>query len=120
MELLWRRGYADLELPAKELLNDKACRLIAKEILQFKNELSEIEIMMKELDVDVVFTPKGHCEFAGRGIEHLWGVAKMTFRKENATLDNDKRVSELKQRVKQIITSIPTETYQRCSRRARE
>ena len=55
---------------------------------------------MKELDADAFFTPKGHCELAGRGIEHLWGVAKMTFRKENATLGNDKRVNKLKQRVK--------------------
>ena len=73
MELLWRRGYADPELSAKELTNDKACRLIAKEIPQFKNELSEIEIAMKELDADAVFIPKGHCELAGRRIKCLWG-----------------------------------------------
>ena len=88
--------------------------------MPFQNELSEIEIAMKELDADAVFIPKGHCELAGRRIKCLWGVAKMMLRKENATLDNDKRANKLKQRVNKIITSVPAETYQRCSRRARE
>ena len=39
----------------------------------------------------------------------------MMFRKENATLNNDKRVNNLKERVKNIITSIPLETYLRCA-----
>ena len=120
MELSWRRGCVGPELPAKELPNDEACRLIAKEIPQFKDELYEIKIAMKELDAGAVFTPKGHCELADRGLECSWGVTKMMFRKENATLDDDKKVNNLKQRVKKIIASIPVETYQHCSRRERE
>ena len=38
------------------------------------------------------------------------------FREENVTLDNDERVNNLKKRVKDIITKMPIETYQRCSR----
>ena len=120
LELLWRRGYIDPAVNTKELPNDKQCRLIAKNIPQFKNELSEIEIVMKELDVEIVFTPKAHCKIAGRGIEYVWRVAKMMFRKENATLDNDKRVNTLKARVKKIMTDIPLEIYQKCCRHARE
>ena len=75
---------------------------------------------MKELDVDVIFIPKCHCEIAGRGFEFLWGIAKMMIRKESATLDNDKRLNNLQKRVKEIITHMPLETYQRCSRCARE
>ena len=71
MELLWRHGYIDPALPNKELLNDKACRAIAKEIPQLRDELSEVELVMNELDVKVVFIPKAHCELAGRGIEYL-------------------------------------------------
>ena len=55
---------------------------------------------MRELDTQIIFTPKAHCKIADRGIEYVWGVAKMIFRKENATLDNDKRVNTLKVRVK--------------------
>ena len=44
----------------------------------------------------------------------------MMFRKENSTLDNDKRVNTLKTRVKNIMIKIPMETHQRCCRRARE
>ena len=120
MELLWRRGHMDPRLSIKELPNDKDFWLIAKEIPQFKNELSEIKIVMKELDVDVIFIPKCHCEIAGRGFEFLWGIAKMMIRKESATLDNDKRLNNLQKRVKEIITHMPLETYQRCSRCARE
>ena len=43
---------------------------------QLKYELSESEIVMKKLNVGVRFTPKGHCEIAGRGIEQCF-VKKM-------------------------------------------
>lgn len=70
--------------------------------------------------MEVDFTPKGHCEIAGRGIECLWVVSKTFFRKENATLDNHKRANNLKRRVYKIIENTPIETVQRCSRRCRE
>ena len=47
-------------------------------------------------------------------------MSKLLFRKENATLDNDKRVNKLHDRVKKILTSMPLESIQKCSRRARE
>ena len=61
---------------------------------------------MKQLEVEIVFTPKTYCEIAGRGIEHEWGVAKMMFYKENSTQDNDKRANPLKIRVKNITIII--------------
>ena len=60
IELLLRYGYIDPRLSAKELPNDKAYQFITKEILQFRNQLSYIEITKKELDVDMVFIPKGY------------------------------------------------------------
>ena len=68
MEVLWRRGYIDPA--AKTLPTESEARAIAKEIPAFKNELSEIEIHMNSIGVEVVFTPKGYCEIASRGIEY--------------------------------------------------
>ena len=120
LELLWRRGYIDPCLSNKNLPNDKACRVIARDVTSFKEELSEIELVMNQLDVEVKFLPKGHYEIARRGVECLWGVSRVMFRKENAKLDTDKRVNTLKQRVKTLLTNMPLETIQKCSRRARE
>ena len=53
---------------------------------QLKDEPSEIELTMNSIGVDVVFTPKAHCEIAGRGIEHVWGASKLKFRRENDSL----------------------------------
>ena len=94
--------------------------MIAKDVPQLKHELSEIELTMRKLDVAVDFTPKGHCEITGRGIEHIWGVTRIKFRKESAALNNDKRVNQLKQRVFKIVSSMPMEIVQRCCRRTRE
>lgn len=79
IEILWRRRYADPALPNKELPNDKAYRAIAKEMPQLRDELSEAELVMNELDIEVVLTLKAHCKLAGRGIECLWRAAKMMF-----------------------------------------
>ena len=82
--------------------------------------MPKIELTMIKLSAEVVFTPKVYCELAGRGIEYLWRVSKILFRRENAYLDNDKIVNSLKPRIKRIITNIPIETHQKCSRSARE
>ena len=100
--------------------NDERCREIAKNMPQFKDEWSTIELTMMKLSVEVRFTHKAHCALAGRGVEYLWGVSKILFRKENACLDNDKRVNNSKPIFKKIITNVPMETYQKCSRRSRE
>ena len=79
LELLWHYRYIDPTLLDKELPNDKKCYLIAKDILQFKHEKSEIELTMNKLGVVVDFAPKGHYEITGLGTEYLWGVSKIFF-----------------------------------------
>jgi len=117
MEVLYRRGYIDKNA---KLPTDAEARKIAIAIPDFKNEKSEIESAMDTLGIRVVFTPKGHCEIAGRGIEYLWGISKVLFRKGNSKLSNDDRVNTLKQRVRTLLDNIPLETIQKCARRARE
>ena len=118
MEVLWRRGCID---PAVETLpTNSEARAIAKDMPDFKNELSEIEIQLNSIGVEVVFTPKGHCEISSRGIEHTWGVSKAMFRKQNALLTTEQRTKDLKIRVRQLLESVPIETIGKCARRARE
>ena len=86
----------------------------------FKNELSEIELVMETLGIGVVFAPKGHCETAGRGVECMGGAPKVFFRKANSKLSDDDRVNALKQRVRTSLDNVPPETIQKSARRARE
>ena len=61
---------------------------------------------MHLLNVEVDFAPKGHCEIAGRGVERVWGVSELLFRKHNANLDNEDRVKNIKDRVKTLLENI--------------
>ena len=108
MELLQRRIYIDPKL--SKLLNDKTAREIAKGIKQFQDEPSELELTMDILGVEVSFTRKGHYEIARCSVEYLLGMSKLLFRKKSATLDNDKGVNKLYNRVKKILISIPLES----------
>ena len=71
--------------------------------------------MIHELDTDIILTRKDHCKIAGRGAEYILGIAKIMFRKENTTLNNEKRVNNLKKRVFKIMHNIPIDTVQHCS-----
>ena len=36
--------------------------------------------------VSVLFTPKSHCELAGKGIEYSWGASKRYYRRQSITM----------------------------------
>ena len=59
--------------------NKEDCLKILVKLDDFKNEKCEVETTLNELGVEVRFTPKAHCELAGRGIEYIWGVSKKYF-----------------------------------------
>ena len=86
----------------------------------FIDKPSEIEGTMKMCDVEIVFTPKAYCELAGRGINYLWGISKMLFCQENASLQNDDRMNNLKERVHKLSCSASIKTTQKCCRTARD
>ena len=75
---------------------------------------------MGKLNVGIVFAPKAHCKLAGWGIEYVWGIAKVGFRKDNASLDTVSRVQGLDARVKANFYSIKLDIYRACCRKARE
>ena len=110
MKTIWRRGYADTS--ESKLPNYKECLEIAKKTHAFANELSELEINMKKVDVEVIFTPKGHCEISTGGMECLWGVSKAFFLRQNAELHNDKRVNDLNPRIEKIFSNMSLDVIQ--------
>lgn len=99
LEVLWRRGHLD---PDKDMPNETEARRVAKDIPDFKHNVFEADFCMEKIGAGAVFTPKGHCEIAGCGVEYVWGAAKILFRKQNASLSNDVRVNSLKERVKEF------------------
>ena len=68
----------------------------AKDVLaacwDYQNETSELEQMVTDLGHRAMFTPKGHCELAGEGIEYDWGVASRWKRKNGR--DEDQHLQE--------------------------
>ena len=50
-----------------------------KEYCLIQRGISEIEITMRKLSVEVKLTPKAHCKLEGRGLENLWGVSKISY-----------------------------------------
>ena len=75
---------------------------------------------MNKRNIEILFTLKAHCEIAGRGIEYIWGIAKVSFRKDNAKLQTSKRVTSLNTRVRKSIFEIPLKMIRCCARKTRE
>ena len=118
VELLWRRGFIDPTSSRNPPM--KTCLEMAAKLQDFKSELPWMCHVMAKLGARCVFTPKAHCELAGRGVEYIFGCSKVYFRQENAKLDNDKRVNQLETNIRASLNKITLATVRKCSRRARE
>jgi len=71
------------------------------------NEKSELKTNIAKLGISIVLRPKAYCEISGRGVDNIWGVSKIDFRKENAKLSTQKQVESLAGRVEAILRKIP-------------
>jgi hypothetical protein len=49
--------------------------------LDFATEITQLQAVAELYGASVSITPKYHCEIAGAGIEHAWGVAKSHYRR---------------------------------------
>jgi len=56
-------------------------RHLLAQCADFRNELSALQALGKDLGVVVDSTPKYHAELAGEGIEYSWGHAKGVYRR---------------------------------------
>jgi hypothetical protein len=60
----------------------KSLRRILGQCKDFRTELTHLQVLAKELQVQVLFTPKFHAEMAGEGIEYSWGHSKGLYRRK--------------------------------------
>lgn len=47
----------------------------------FREEITMLQYVAEKCGITVRMSPKYHCEIAGEGIETIWGIGKMLFRK---------------------------------------
>ena len=50
--------------------------------MDFANEITQLQAIGLEIEVQVYTTPKYHAELAGEGIEYSWGYAKLFYRRQ--------------------------------------
>ena len=74
-QICWERRLIDGRDKPSKYTKTELKNLIA-ECHDFKTELSLVEWLAKQYGWQVMFSPKGHPEIAGIGIEYLWAVAK--------------------------------------------
>jgi hypothetical protein len=89
----------------------------------FSNERTDLQHLADTLsdsatNVDVMFTPKYHCEMAGEGIEYAWGFVKKTYRKLPMSMKK-KAVSFFKA-LRKCLEGVDVDRARKFSRRARK
>ena len=90
LQVLWERGWIDEEIWQEyrrlatdgngEPIEDLSLSVLMASCLDFANEVTELQAVGREMKIEVLLTPKYHCEMAGEGIEFAWGVAKAKYR----------------------------------------
>ena len=89
----------------------------------FKEEKTDIDQMCEELSskydysVNILFTPKFHCELAGEGIEYSWGASKRLYRRE--PLHKKRQSGEFKRLVHECVSKVNINMVRRFSQKAR-
>ena len=115
LQVLWERGWIDKNNVSKytlkgkaEQMNDKgkllpvhrcfALRCLMADCADFKEEKSAMEVLLQELSsksynnqkIDLLVSPKYHCELVGEGVEYAWGMMKQYFRSLSLDKKNTK------------------------------
>jgi len=91
----------------------------------FRNEKTKIEHLLEEIAKSVddgycptcYFTPKYHCELAGKGIEYTWGFDKKHFR--GIPLSNRNTIQKFRFEAMKSFEIVTKEMVRKFSRRAR-
>jgi hypothetical protein len=88
-QVLWERGLYKEGMKGTigddDLERDKQLSMthVLSECEDFRTEITLLEEIAWRYGHIVRFTPKGHCELAGIGIEYNWGKMKKFYRREN-------------------------------------
>jgi len=109
LQVLWERGWINPDVPLSDYIKDKreswlddkgqllpafkddfqkfSLTYLLSECPDFKHEKSALEQLatdlssLGELRIEILLSPKYHCELAGEGIEYAWGLSKKIYRK---------------------------------------
>ena len=104
-------GEVDLNTSYKHLLGQ--CK-------DFREEQSQLEKIADSYGYEVWFTPKYHCEFAGEGIEYMWGYMKLLYRRIPKKDKNKKEnfIASVKRIVnRETVTAVRIRRFSRRARR---
>jgi len=131
LQVLWERGWIDETKLSEYTLKGKAnqmdgdqnilpeyrrfvLRHLMSQCADFKEEKSAMEVLLEDLSkkslnnqkVELLVSPKYHCELAGEGVEYAWAVMKKYYRRKALEEKNTKKkfekvVREAVQSVKQ-------------------
>ena len=132
LQVLWERGWIDegnLERytadpatnangEALDGAEEWSLQVLMASCFDLAEEMTALELVVKELGKLVIISPKFHAEMAGEGIEYSWGITKGLYRRKPL---NSKRSKEkfkelvLKCTSREILWSA---TVQKLSRRA--
>ena len=112
-QLCFETGH--IEPDRKEFYSKKELRKILSSRRDFAEEITALEWIAAEMSddsctVQVIFSPKYHCEIAGEGIEMCWGFIKKYYRRK-FSLQQKKR--HFKHCVKKALHSIPKTTVRK-------
>ena len=82
----WKDNNGDVKPAHEEDVNTRVLPVILSQCEDFRNEISAMEHLCTQLDLDgcaveLLFSPKYHCELAGLGIELAWGYTKRYYRR---------------------------------------
>jgi len=93
-QILWERGLwiEGMKLTLKEdhlFYPDRSAKHVLANCDDFKEEVGAMEDLVQSYGHIVMFSPKGHPEIAGAGIEFDWGVSKKFFRRNSNHIANN-------------------------------
>ena len=130
LQVLWERGWIDETALSEyqkistdddgKIIDERSLVVLMASCLDFANEISELQTVGEKLGIEVMLTPKFHCEIAGEGIEYAWGVSKSMYR--SMKLADKRSLAGFHNLVKNrclTTQAIPIESVRRFSHRAR-
>jgi hypothetical protein len=63
------------------LIPEFSLTTLMEECIDFKHEMSQLELVCHSLGCKVFITTKYHAEYAGKGKEYSWGLSKSMYRR---------------------------------------
>ena len=142
LQVLWERGfineqelekysgdgkkiYRDDDGNVKPEFKRYILRTLMKECVDFREEESAMEVLLSTLslkqqgqpNIQLLTSPKYHCELAGEGIEFCWGLQKRFYR--NIEIERKKTKKEFEKCVRDAVGFVRNEHVTRFSAKCR-